>query len=195
VIPVKKPNPTAYSSKLEDLKVLHSTKNRVCILDIETQSLDPKEGRIICIGIKDINNGKLIVFYHDDEREMIKKFLDYYKRKGFTEIIGYNILFDVRFIFAKCLKYNLTAHEFFTSKFTDLMWIMKSVVKCYSYNKPGTLGEWVEFVFGSGKMPLCDSVTNLYKQGKISEIIRYNKWDVEITYRLWKRINKVLNHD
>jgi len=168
--------------------------DKKCVLDIETENLDPKEGRIVCIGAKNANNSKTIVFYDEDERQMIKDFLDYFHKKGFTEIIGYNLAFDLRFLFVKCLKYGLPANSFFSSDITDLMWIMKSVRKIYNYNRPGKLGEWVEFLFGSGKMPLCDSVANLYKKGKISEIIQYNKWDVEITYRLWKRVNKVLNH-
>ena len=169
--------------------------NKGCVIDIETESLGPKEGRIICIGAKDTNGDKTIVFYHDDEKEMINAFLDYYKRKNFTEIIGYNVLFDIRFIFAKCLRYGLSANGFFSSTFTDIMTIMKSVRRIYSYNKPGTLNEWVEFVFDNGKMPLSDSVENLYKQGKLTEIINYNKQDVEITYRLWKRVQKVFSYD
>lgn len=169
--------------------------NKECILDIETESLDPKEGRIICVGIKDVETGKTNVFYHDDEKEMLKAFLEYYKGRNFTEIIGYNVLFDIRFIFAKCLKYNLSANGFFSATFTDLMTIMKSVRRIYCYNKPGTLEEWVEFVFDDGKMPLSDSIGKLYEKGRITDILNYNKRDVELTFRLWKRVDKVLNHD
>jgi len=166
-----------------------------CVLDIETEDLDPKEGRIICIGIKDVETGKIIVFYHENEKEMLKAFLEYCKRRNFTEIIGYNVLFDIRFIFAKCLRYGLPANGFFSAAFTDLMSIMRSVRRIYCYNKPGTLQEWVEFIFDDGKMPLSDSIGKLYQKGRITDILNYNKRDVELTYRLWERVRKVLGHD
>lgn len=171
------------------------TNQKVCIIDIETESLDPKEGRIICVGAKDTETGKTTVFYHDNEKEMLRAFLEYYKRKEFNEIVGYNILFDIRFIFAKCLRYGLAANGFFSSTFTDLMSIMRSVRRIYCYNKPGTLEEWIEFVFDDGKMPLSDSIGKLYEKGRITDILNYNKRDVELTYRLWERVEKVLNHD
>jgi DNA polymerase elongation subunit (family B) len=169
--------------------------NNKCIIDIETEDLEPTQGRIVCIGIKDCQTRKTTVFYHDDEEKMLKVFMEYYKRRVFTEIIGYNVLFDIRFIFAKCLKYGLSANGFFSATFTDLMSIMRSVRRIYCYNKPGTLEEWVEFVFDDGKMPLSDSVGKLYEKGRITDILNYNKRDVELTYRLWERVQKVLNHD
>ncbi len=165
-----------------------------CILDIETENLDPKQGQIVCIGIKDCGSGKSTVFYDENEEQMLRDFLSYFHRKGFKEIIGYNVLFDIRFIFGRCLKYGLVSNGFFTARHTDLMHIMKSVKPVWSMNRPGTLDEWTEFLFGSGKIRLPDNIKNLFEQGKISQIIQYNKRDVEITYRLWKRVNKVLDN-
>lgn len=169
--------------------------NNKCVIDIETESLDPKEGRIICIGVKDVETSKTTVFYDEEEENMMKAFLDYFHKRNFKEIIGYNVLFDIRFIFAKCLRYGLSANGFFSATFTDLMTIMKSVRRIYCYNRPGTLNEWTEFIFGAGKYPLTESISDLFEKGRISQIIEYNKRDVEITYQLWERIEKVLNHD
>jgi len=165
-----------------------------CVLDIETEDLDPKVGRIICIGVKDVESDKPIVFHDESEKQLLEDFLDYFHHKGFNEIIGYNILFDIRYIFARCLKYGLTSNGFFNSNHIDLMHIMKSVKKVYSINKAGTLNEWSEFLFGAGKFPLSESIKEKFKKGKISEIIEYNKRDVEITYLLWKRVQQVLNN-
>lgn len=165
-----------------------------CILDIETEDLDPKLGRIICIGVRDAETGKDIVFYDENEKQMLKDFLCYFNEKEFLEVIGYNVLFDVRFLFSKCLKYNLSANGFFHSNFNDLMWTMKSVVKRYSWNPPGKLDEWAEFLFGVGKYPLPDSVQKIFENGGISQIIEYNKRDLEITHMLWKRIEKVFSN-
>jgi DNA polymerase elongation subunit (family B) len=163
-----------------------------CVIDIETEDLSPIEGRIICIGIRDVDNGSTIVFYDKDEVRMLKDFFDYFGNKCFKEIIGYNVLFDIRFIFARALKHNLDAHGFFTSSYHDLMGIMKSVKNSWSWNRPHTLEEWSQLIFGNGKVELGTSVADLYRKGMIDKIIEYNKQDVEITYNLWKRVEKIL---
>lgn len=164
-----------------------------CIIDIETESLDPKEGRIICIGIKEIENGESKVFYDENEEQLLRRFLDYFHNKGFNEIIGYNILFDLRYIFARCLKYNIYSNGFFRSLHVDLMMIMKSVKNVFSMNRPGTLEEWSQFLFGESKLETGESVPQLFSNGEIQRILDYNLKDVELTYLLWKRIQEVLS--
>lgn len=165
-----------------------------CILDIEVENKDPKYGRVICIGVKDIQTDNIIIFHDDNEKVMLEDFLDFFCKNKFQKIIGYNILFDIRFIFIRCLKYGIVSNGFFSSKIVDLMEYMKSVNKGNFWNKPGTLNEWAEFLFGTGKYPLSESIRKKYWKGKISEIIEYNKRDLELTYMLWKRIRKVLGN-
>lgn len=163
-----------------------------CVLDIETEDLDPKIGRIICIGVKDADTGKVMVFFDEDEKQMLNDFIDYVHNKQFKEVIGYNLSFDMRFLFVKCMKYRIRGGGFFRILFTDIMDNMRAVRKMYSYNKPGKLDEWADFILGNGKLPLNGSIKELWEQGKIDEIIRYNKQDLEITYELWKRVQEVL---
>jgi DNA polymerase elongation subunit (family B) len=167
--------------------------SRKCVIDIETESLDPKEGRIICIGIKDVECQSAEVFYDDDEIEMLRRFLEYFHGKKFDQIIGYNILFDLRYIFARCLKYRIYSNGFFRSLHVDLMLIMKSVKNVFSMNKPGTLEEWSQFLFGESKLETAESVPVLFTKGEIQRIIDYNRKDLELTYQLWKRIQEVLS--
>jgi DNA polymerase elongation subunit (family B) len=166
--------------------------NKKCVIDIETESIDPKEGRIICIGLKDVESGKTIVFYDDSELELLRSFLDFFHNKGFNEIIGYNVMFDIRYIFARCLKYGIQTNGFFKSEFNDLMHTMKSVRKIWSMNRPGTLEEWSEFLFDDGKIPLSKSIKELFDSGRVTDIINYNKRDVELTFRIWKRVDDIL---
>lgn len=166
-----------------------------CILDIETESVTPTDGRIICIGAMDADVEKVVVFHDPDEKQMLARFVGYYERNGFEEIIGFNVLFDVRFLFAKCLKYGIPARRLFSSKFTDLMMTLKSVRNIYNFNRPGTLNEWVSFLFNEVKSLDASTVPLLYSQGKIQDVIEYNKKDVELTHRLWKRIRLVLDND
>jgi uncharacterized protein YprB with RNaseH-like and TPR domain len=189
-----KSNPAVYNTASKVNKDLRSLNNEACVLDIEASGLEPWDSQLICIGVMNVGTKRIITFYNEDEKQMLIDFLEYFHNKQFNETVGYNLAFDVRFLFAKCLKHSLPANGFFSSTMTDLMWIMKNVRKIYNYNRAGKLEEWVEFLFGTRKIPLCDSIANLYKQRKISEIIQYNKWDVEITYRLWERINKVLKN-
>lgn len=164
-----------------------------CVLDIETESYFPTDGRIICIGIKEIDSGEVKEFYDKSEEILLTKFLRYFNKKKFKEIIGYNIHFDARFIFAKCLKYRIHGGAFFSAFYTDLMMILKSVKRVYNFNRPGTLDEWARFLLGKGKLLNNASIPALYRQGRIAEILEYNRNDVEITYELWRRITFVLD--
>ncbi len=165
-----------------------------CVIDIETTALHPAEGRIICIGIMDVDTEDVKVFQREDEAWMIIEFLNYYRKGGFNEIIGYNILFDTRFIFGRCLKHGIMAAQFLNSRYTDLMHIMKSVRPVYSTNRPGKLGEWADLILGdgNGKITLEEDIKTLYEEGRIREIVQYNEVDVLVTYRLWERVQKVM---
>ncbi len=101
-------------------------------------------------------------------------------------------MFDIRFIFARCMKYEIQATKFFSATFTDIMTILKSVRSIYSYNKAGNLESWLTFLFNEGKTLDNGKIPELYKNGKIQQIIEYNKKDVELTSNLWKRICLVL---
>lgn len=163
-----------------------------CIIDIETEGLEPWKDRIICIGARDTENHKTIVFFNEDERTILEEFVKYYQRNGFQEIIGFNVNFDIRFIFAKCLKYEIPAPVLFNSEFTDIMDNVRAVRRMYSYNKPGKLDEWLQFIFGIGKLEKGESIKDLFEGREFTRIIAYNKQDVDMTFELWKRIRMVL---
>lgn len=165
---------------------------RKCVLDIEAEALLPTEGRIICIGLMEIDNGITHIFFDRSERIMVQRFIRYFNYGNFGEIIGYNILYDIRYIFGKCLKYNISVGRFYSAHYNDLMMILKSVKNIYCFNKPGTLNQWSSYLFGEGKKLVNSSVPSLYKQGRINEIIQYNKKDLQLTYKLWERINQII---
>jgi DNA polymerase III epsilon subunit-like protein len=169
--------------------------NKKCVLDIETESLDPKTGRIICIGMLDVETKEKNVFAYLNEESMVKNFISYFNKNGFTEVIGFNVLFDVRFIFAKCLKYRISSRKFFSAKITDLMAIMKSPKYIFNLNRPGTLDEWCQFLFKMKKKLRAEEVPLIYQGGGLDEIVQYNKEDLEMTFRLWERIDYVMRID
>jgi len=163
-----------------------------CVIDIETTSFQPWQGKIICIGIKDIYSGKTQVFQDEHQEAMLIQFLQNFNKNNYNEIIGFNLSYDMRYIFAKCLQYRIPINGFISKRQTDLMTILKSVKKGYSYNTPGTLDDWAQSLLGKRKLFHNTQIPELYKQGRINDIIEYNINDIELTYELWKRIDLVM---
>ena len=110
--------------------------DKKCVIDIETNG-DPWTGRIISIGIMNVESKEITVFYDENEEKLLFRFLQFFNKNGFTEIIGYNITFDLRYILAKCMKYLLPANGFFKASNTDLMVLLKQINNHFSYNRPG----------------------------------------------------------
>ena len=171
---------------------------KTLIIDIETKSLEPwEDGEIVCIGVMDLDTGKITQFFGDDEKEFLKEFFEWFHEKEYKKVIGYNVGFDFRYIFGRAMKYGISANGFFRrSIIVDLMGIMKSVRSMmYTMNKPGKLNQWSELCFGSGKIRLSDSIADLFEQGKISDILTYNAQDLRITAELYKRTMKVFGDE
>lgn len=165
--------------------------NKNCVLDIETNG-DTWTGRIISIAIMNVETKVIAVFYDESEEVLIMHFLQYFNKNGFNNIIGFNINYDIRYIFGKCMKYRLPANGFFKAKTTDLMMILKGLNRSYNFNRPGHLGEWGRLI-GKNKLSKSAPIPVLYQQKKIDEILAYNKNDIELTYELWKRMTLVLD--
>jgi hypothetical protein len=145
-----------------------------CLIDIEVTSFSPWEnGRIIVIGIRNIQTGETKIFSDTSEETLLMEFLRYYNKLQFQQIIGYNVSHDVRYIFSRCLKYNIPAPMLFNSKQTDIMKILKSVKGGYDYNKPGTLDQWSQYLLNRSKMFCNTDIPSLYEAGRIDEIIKY----------------------
>jgi hypothetical protein len=170
-------------------------KNRKCIIDIETTDFIPWKGKIICIGIMNLNNNIITVFQNYNEKQIIKDFLTYFNKNKFTSIIGYNISYDQRYILSKCMKYNIPAKKFLQAKYIDIMKVLKGIDSWHNYNKPGTLNQWSYYLLNDFKMFNNKDIPLLYYNGKINEIIEYNKKDLELTNRIWDKIQIVLENN
>jgi len=164
------------------------------ILDIETTGANPWDSRIISIGVRDVDPGKEIMIFSDpDEKIMLEQFISWYTSQGFNEIIGYNVSFDYRFIYAKCLRYLVKCGAWFNSSLFDLMNVMKQVKRefVYGYNKPGSLGEWAAYLWNEKKLLSISELLKAWKDKRIEEILEHNKHDVELVYLLWLTVNYV----
>lgn len=164
-----------------------------CIVDIEATGTNPWEGKIICIGVKDCQTGEVFVFQDDYENIMCTRFFEYFTNRKFDQIIGFNIHFDLRFLTAKALQYNIvSANRFFTATTTDLMETLNRNKRLNSSFRWGTLDEWTRFLLGKGKIINGASVPELYRQRRVDEIVKYNENDIAITYELYQRIHSVM---
>lgn len=169
---------------------------KVLVYDIETTGLKPWKDKVICIGLKDVRNDRTTVVMEDTEEETVTKFLQYCHSQGFDKVVGYNVSFDDRFIWAKALKYGIPCRRFFVDAYhEDLMSRMKTPVDMYSSNNPGSLDDWIYYLFGEEKSEDNGSVPRLYERGEVERIKDYCEKDVEVTWKLWDRIETVLRSD
>lgn len=167
---------------------------RFLCVDIETTGANPWESRIICISCRDVEpEAKIVTFSDPDEKVMLQQFITWFRDTGFTDIIGYNVSFDHRFIYAKCLRYLMPFKEWVQANLFDLMNIMKQVKRefVFGYNKPGSLGDWAAFLFGEKKLMTIDELLKAWKDKRIEDIIKHNQKDVELIYHLWLVVNYV----
>lgn len=165
-----------------------------CIIDVETNNYLPwNDSTIICIGIMNLTNLTKHVFCNENESELVTSFIRYFNSRNFTEIIGYNIAFDLRFILSRCLKYQIPAKHLYYAKITDIMKIMSLSIKGENFNKPGKMGEWSWYLFNKKTLNKNGSVKDLFTKGEIDEIVAHNHRDLDLTYQLWNRIQRVIN--
>jgi predicted PolB exonuclease-like 3'-5' exonuclease len=148
-------------------------------------------GKIVCISAMDVDNpGDIKTFHEEREEELIVRFLQFFNRNKFQKIVSFNAPHDHLVIISRCLKYQIPAGGFYNAELIDVMQILEG--KKYNYNKLASLDQCAQYLLSKGKLKTEDNIPTLYMKGKLSEIILYNRTDVQLTYELWKRITFVL---
>lgn len=159
------------------------------IINIETTAVKPWESRLICIGVMDPNIGapEALNFIRESEQATIDDFIEWFEQSGYTTLIGYNVSFDFRFIFAVCQKYRRTARNFVAADLVDLMQIQKQVREEYvfGYNPTGTLEDWSTYLFGTVPYAKQEQVWKWFKVGNVDEIVNFNTDKLTKAYFLW----------
>lgn len=159
------------------------------VIDCETTGLDPLTNRIICIGVcyqsLEFKNKKIaVVFQNFDEKKMLEEFWEFidktFKDLNFIFFVGFNIEFDIRFIYLRSLFYKLKI-----KKFLHIIDVMK-VLGCGQWRAEGTLKDYADFFKIENGAPHIDGskVPALYEEGKIDLIVEYCESDVLITSQL-----------
>jgi DNA polymerase III epsilon subunit-like protein len=172
--------------------MIKNNGTKKCVVDVETTGFDPWTGRIICIGIMDVDTEQVEIFYDSYEEALLLKFFSYFEKNGYQEVIGYNLGFDFRWLLGRALFYKIpSANAFYNAKSTDVMQLLRGTKRYFKFDRAGTLDEWSRFLLGKGKLLKSGSIPALYRAGKISEIIAYNKQDLSLTcelYQLWNDV-------
>lgn len=155
------------------------------IVDIETTSLDPFEGRIIAIGLL---CDETKIFTAENERKILKDFWEHMRKiKGKdSRLVGYNIEnFDWHFLKVRSLYHNVRIVHFDRYKeIFDIMTFLSS--RSNGWKK---LDEWCKLLSIDGKFELNGSVVPaLWQNGDIEKIKEHLKDDLEKTNSLFQKL-------
>lgn len=166
------------------------------ILNIETTGIKPWESRIICISAIDLGDPLLPVihFIDKDELQMVKGFLDWFNYGGFNEVIGYNVAFDIRFLFVTAMKYQLKWSQLAEVDLYDLQQVMEQVFAKFVYgnNPSGKLDDWAKYLFATEPPISQEAVLEAWVKEDFTSIKNFNEYKVYTCLDMISTIDYVL---
>jgi len=162
------------------------------LVNIETTDVMPTEGRIYSIAFLDLSSplAEIQIAVSDDEETLIRGFLEMFEAGMYKRIVGYNVAFDYRYIFAKMMKYRVASKAWKNAELRDIMQIMKQVKEefVFNFNKPGTLDEWGKALLGKGKYGSQELMLRKYIQGDFDYVRAFQNRQIELTRDLYNLI-------
>lgn len=169
---------------------------RAALIDIETTGTEPWNSRIICISAQDLTDAAspIQTWLDEDEAEILRQFFGWFEGGAFTEAVGYNISFDIRWLFVAAMRYRMKIPFFADLRLYDLMQTMKQVYQRYvfGFNKIGTLEEWSQYLFGVGKPMSVTELLDAWAKKEYDKIREYSANDVKLEHDLLSLIEFVL---
>ncbi len=162
-------------------------ENKKYIFDIETSGLAAIEDRITCISILDVATNEITSFYGPNERKILQDFFS--KINGASEIIGYNIIFDLPFLIQRSLINNVgVCSNYRTLNTTDLRLISTAFFRVYNRAVKGTLDQWSEHLGLGKKKTTGEQMVKFYNNREYEKIKDHCSEDVKITAALYWRL-------
>lgn len=159
------------------------------IINIETTGTKPWESRLIMIGVLDPNalEPQAINFIEETELQTLNAFLEWWKSTNYTTLIGYNVSFDYRFLYALMQKYRKNAPTWKNAELYDLMQQQKQVKSefVFGYNPTGKLEEWSTYLLGTQPYAPQENVYKWHKEKNIDELVNFNTDKLTKAYFLW----------
>ena len=185
IIAVLEPDPVAAFQALPKFSV----PKKSLVIDIETTGNNPWDARLITIGYLDPSPEDVqpVVIFENTEEQTVRNFLQVFEEGGYTEIIGYNVDFDYRWIFVICQRYRIQAPVFMAAKLYDMMFVEKTGQPGFvsTTNKNAKLDTVAESLIGLGQLEESKKIAELFEKGEFQKIIDHVANDVVLTYAIW----------
>lgn len=179
----------AVQEKPEVSAIPGAAEKKGLIFNIETTGLDPMKERIITIGYQDAMDPEAAptIIMLEDEQAMLRALFAVIQEGEYTELIGYNLSFDYRFVMMRAMFYAVTGHEFFDCSLYDLMQAMQQGKLSFVYNpqKAPNLSDTAEFLFGYPK-PFTDvEMMKYYAEGAYDKVLEFASSQISRTMALY----------
>lgn len=175
--------------KPQVVKSVEKAEKKSLIFNIETLGLDPLKARIITIGLQDsmVPNENPTIIMLEDEAEMLRSLFTIISEGDFTELIGYNLSFDFRFILLRAMYHGINCQEFYNCSLFDLMQAMQQGKLAFVYNpqKAPNLSDVADFLFNYPK-PFTDvEMMEYYKKGERDKVLEFASSQITRTLALY----------
>ena len=170
-------------------KPISRPTERELLINIETTSVKPWEGRIYSIGIQDLSEpgAEPLILINDNEQLLIEEFLSVFNTINPGKLVGFKLIFDYRFIFAKMMLYRMQNKRFKDVALRDVKQILDQVKEEFVYfpSKIGTLNDWGKMLLGKGKYGSQELMLRKYISGDFEYVNNFQLRQIELTKDLY----------
>jgi len=159
------------------------------VLDIETTGLKPHESRIICIGLKSLQDRRRepIQLMDMDEEKILVEFRRWMKALNPSHLVGWGLGFDYKFIFQKLAAWRLECRELQETWFYDLADVYRRGMEAnvWTLQKMDSLADVSVALLDREKMLQHGETLEAWLAGEYDKIKAHNLNDLEIIADLW----------
>ena len=170
-----------------------------CYLDIETTGLDPLHSKIITIQYMELDEDtakprgplKILKEWESDEKTILKKFMEIFRPGNDWAFvpIGFNLNFEHKFFWQRCISNSLEPFDIFNRPFLDLHTI--AVIM----NKGSFKGSGLDKI--TNKPSSGKNIPKLYYEKNYTEIESYIKKETDefsiFCFKLYEELPALLN--
>lgn len=164
-------------------------KKKGLLLNIETTGVNPVESQLICISYLDPSEDEPVArtIIGLTPPELLREFIRVFDDGAYNQIIGYNVSFDLRFLFSVAERYRVKAANLFKADIYDVANIQKQVKSefVFTTQKPGTLDEWAKFLWGLEPPHEQEDVFKAFAEQDWQTITEFNEYKVFAIYSVF----------
>jgi len=166
------------------VKPIAKPLEKTFVIDLETTGAWPTNSRIICIGLMNISEETRPVyqFFDEDEKVMLKVFVDFIKKEVPSKLVGWNVDWDIMFIFNRLAAHRIECEELFKVDLVDLMDVYRrgTFKKVTTFNKTNKLDYVAHYILGKDRLLKPEDILQAWKRRDIDLILQHNLRDLLI---------------